>query len=119
VVLKSRRFCHRLSPEIALVVQDIGHGTKLEILKKSRETGGSLFEIQIVPEARCATGRNARLGRIDLPGMEIDYSWLTFDAIQMADSPTGETIGKEAEIPSSAHREICIDYTHSRNRELD
>src|SRR5262245_6526927 len=68
---------------------------------------------------RTATGMNDRLLRIDFPGMKIHCTRLALNRVQISQTRTGHSIGKQSQISSPRNPPIVVCESSRRGRKLE
>jgi hypothetical protein len=86
--------------------QDLANRAEAEIIQQSPEPFFRLFEIPIVSELRKPTTGEARLLRIDLPGMQVKDSRLALAPVQAVDASARPSIREQPEVAAAADRKV-------------
>ena len=97
---------HLLSAGFSYDVSKYPHDSApAEILQQARQLSlGSLkIDVMTEPCKEVHTGQSGLIG-VELPGMKIEYRWLSVGAINVADAPSCPRVRQQSEVAPSAAR---------------
>src|SRR5688500_17704428 len=96
------------------------HPAPPEIMQQAAQPPLRAMQIDVVPEARFhARARNARLLRIELPGVEIEHRRLPVDGVYPADERARQRIWQQPEVAASAGGQVGICDAGGRYRNFE
>src|ERR1700748_3817939 len=89
-------------------------------MQQSAQTSFRLVEVDVVAESRLhARARQARLLRVDFPGMHVEDGRLPVARIDTAKRPATEPGGGQTEVATGARRQVAAEHARGRQWDLE